>query len=48
MYCAITNSLKAVVEEASIRMKRNKEKHREEHSEEYLDKYKVKYKGTNV
>ena len=48
VYCATTNSLKDVVEEASIRMKRNKEKHREEHPEEYLDKYKVKYKRTNV
>ncbi len=48
VYCATTNSLKDVVEDASIKMKKNKEKHREEHPEEYLDKYKVKYKGVNV
>lgn len=47
VYKEKTDNLNEVVKEASIRMKKYKEKYREEHPYEYIDKYKVKYKGEN-
>ena len=44
VYTDKTDDLDGVIDLASIKMKKAKEKYREEHPEEYLDKYKVKYK----
>lgn len=47
VYSEETDKLNKLVEQASIRMKKNKEEYREIHPDKYIDKYKVKYKGAN-
>lgn len=47
MYQEEVNDLKQMVNEASIKMKENKEEYRRLHPEEYINKYEVHYVGNN-
>ena len=47
MYQEEVNDLKQMVNEASVKMKENKEEYRRLHPEEYINKYEVHYVGNN-